>query len=384
MSAIEYVFVTMLLVNLMLGSVFLVSWLSISRKTYVLLWSLTFWLATLNVLTNAGRELFSSNQTYWIFVNSLSLLVQGFALAGYRQRAGWKAFPGWLFGYGLTIEVVLFYFTVLQPHFGIRVALLPFSALLMSLACIYTLCQAQRKLRPAEWSCATMLGLFALVETAVCGVALMHGVEQQQAYTLLYQKINYLTMPAAYAGLGAFSVLMLADDLAAKMRSLAYTDDLTKLLNRRGLNEAFRRRLSKNAKQPDTTFIAVADIDHFKAINDSHGHEVGDLALKTVARVLEQHTREQDLVGRLGGEEFALVLQAEDLPSAAAMIDHLRAVIETETFHVQGQALKMTASFGLVQYRPQQRNVFDAIHLADALLYQAKNNGRNRVEVQPI
>ena len=382
MSAVEYVFVTMLLVNIMLSSVFLVSWLSISRKTYVLLWSLTFGIAAINVLTNAFKATFSSQDVYWIFVNTLSLIVQGLAVAGYRQRSGLSAFPRWAPFYIVIIEATLCYFTVISPHFGIRIAILPISAIFMSLACAYTLVTVPRKLRPAEWSNVGMLCLFGLVQIAVAVVGIANGAERQAEYAALYQQVNFLTMPAAYAGLGTFAVLMLADDLAAKMRSLAFTDDLTKLLNRRGLKEAFTKRLQLPLSQHQSLFIAIADIDNFKTINDNYGHDVGDLTLKKVAKLLELHTPQGTIIGRLGGEEFAIILRADDLPQATAVLERLREEISEQRFTVQDGYLNITASFGVVSYHTDYRNLFDALRVADNLLYQAKNSGRNKVEAK--
>jgi len=381
MRAVEYIFVTMLLTNIMLGSIFLVSWLSISRKAYVLFWSLAFWMAVVNILLNAGRSLFPTAEIYWVTVNFTSLIVQALSLAGFRQRAGMNPIPFWMMFYIIFIELLIIYFTLINHHMGIRVAIMPYSAVLLAACCIYTINQVNRKLRPAEWGIVTIYSIFAILQFIAASAALMQGAEADEYYYKIYQQVNFLVMPAAFCGLGLFAVLMLADDLAAKMRSLAYNDPLTKLLNRRGIEVTFKKLINKVSRDKLPLFVVLADIDHFKVINDTYGHQMGDFALQHLSGLLQRQVREDDIVGRLGGEEFVIIIQAEDISAAEHFTERLRQQIESHAITCQQQSITMTVSFGVIQLNEKYDNVFDAINDADELLYTAKNTGRNKVIV---
>ena len=381
MSAVEYIFVTMLLTNIMLGSIFLVSWLSISRKPYVLYWSLAFWMAVVNILLNAGRAIFSSPEIYWLIVNLTSLIVQTLSLAGFRQRVGFKPIPLWVIFYVIIIELLIIYFTLIDHHMGIRVAIMPYSAVLMAAACIFTINRVSRKLRAAEWGIVIIYSIFAMLQFIAATAALLQGAEADQYYYRLYQQINFLAMPAAYSGLGLFAVLMLADDLAAKMRYLAYHDPLTKLFNRRGIKEEFSKLIGKNSANELPLFVVLADIDHFKEINDNYGHQVGDYALQQFSTLLTGQIRCDDIVGRLGGEEFVIILQVDDLSAAEHFTERLRECISDHLMAFDDYSVSMTASFGVIQLDEAYDDIFDAINDADELLYTAKQTGRNKVIV---
>jgi diguanylate cyclase (GGDEF)-like protein len=170
-----------------------------------------------------------------------------------------------------------------------------------------------------------------------------------------------------------------------RMEELALTDGLTGLPNRRallnramsGLGTARRKRLPYG--------VAMADIDHFKAINDTHGHAAGDQALQRLGRLLEDSLRASDEVGRWGGEEFLILLPETDEAEALRVAERLRAAVEEEPFVIEGEVtLKVTISIGVaaLDAPAQSALVLDAlIRMADDALYRAKDAGRNRVEV---
>lgn len=164
----------------------------------------------------------------------------------------------------------------------------------------------------------------------------------------------------------------------AELRGLALTDQLTKLHNRHFLIDAAYLAMSEARRHRHPLSLLVVDVDRFKAINDSHGHQMGDAVLTQIAAILRQTTRGEDIVARFGGEEFVMVLPYCSLDDAAVKAEHLRAAIE----RARPSGLLVTVSIGLTSMENAADNTFDGMFKrADAALYRAKSEGRNRVVV---
>ncbi|MFZ5636186.1 MAG: diguanylate cyclase [Pseudomonadota bacterium] len=176
---------------------------------------------------------------------------------------------------------------------------------------------------------------------------------------------------------------------AQQMRRLAMTDELTGIPNRRAILERLRRRLAGGDAAP--TAVLIFDIDHFKIINDRRGHDVGDAVLRSVADAARREVAGAALrtlgadgeIGRIGGEEFLVLLEAADATKATAVGERLRAAIEALRIDVGGEELRVTISVGGSPVRPGSDRVEDALKRADLALYRAKEAGRNRVDWQP-
>lgn len=159
-----------------------------------------------------------------------------------------------------------------------------------------------------------------------------------------------------------------------QLERLAITDQLTGLANRLRLDRTLDEERSRSARYGGSFCVAMLDIDHFKLVNDRYGHQIGDQVLTGFARILEAHTREVDVVGRWGGEEF-LVISRDGLEGALLLAEKLRRAIRAHVFAVVG---KKSASFGVAQFRSDE-TVAEVIARADAALYLAKQGGRDRV-----
>ncbi|MCW8998977.1 MAG: hypothetical protein OQK04_09705, partial [Kangiellaceae bacterium] len=241
MSGSDYIFVTMLFFSIMLSVIFFIAWKTMEDSPHALTWSIVFLIAIINSIFNVGRELFPNRDIYWILVNATSLLQQGLALAGFRQRARLPAFPAWLIGYLVFIELLIIWFTIVDHHMGLRMAFTPFSAVIVLSACAIVIARSNHRLRAAEIGAIYVFVIYALVQLLSGSAALMQGAEQDEIYLSYYQQINFVAAPPAYAGIGLFSIFILADDLSHKMQRLAITDQLTGAMNRRGFDEAVRR-----------------------------------------------------------------------------------------------------------------------------------------------
>ncbi|WP_405452044.1 diguanylate cyclase [Paenibacillus sp. HJGM_3] len=161
-------------------------------------------------------------------------------------------------------------------------------------------------------------------------------------------------------------------------RRLADSDDLTGLYNRRYVIRAFEEAAKKPESMPIT--LLMLDLDHFKQVNDTLGHDAGDLVLKKFASILEHCFRPTDIIGRFGGEEFMVLLTHTNAEQARSAAEYVLKSIREHRFKVKDQTLGCTASLGLAQWNETEREPFEhLLRRADQALYEAKRSGRNRV-----
>lgn len=186
-----------------------------------------------------------------------------------------------------------------------------------------------------------------------------------------------------YAVGTAFLVMMMAQERAMRVhKDAASTDVLTGLFNRRGFVEASAAVIARAQAEATPVTVLIFDLDRFKSINDTFGHAVGDAALRVFSGALRAHMREGDVLGRLGGEEFVAILPSTAEEGAIAA-DRVRAAFMEAGAVVGGHALAATVSAGVAAVPAVAVNVDALIAQADAALYRAKDNGRNRVEMAP-
>ncbi|AFA48570.1 sensor domain-containing diguanylate cyclase [Acetobacterium woodii] len=158
-------------------------------------------------------------------------------------------------------------------------------------------------------------------------------------------------------------------------------DMLTKVYNRRSFFELAEEAFFENRQDEEDSAVMMLDIDYFKKINDAYGHTLGDMALTEFGMVCSKSIRKTDLIGRIGGEEFAIYLMATQLDNALILAKRLRHNVENiELFCENGEKVQFTVSIGVSQIMPTDNNLDDALRRADSALYEAKRKGRNRVE----
>ncbi|MCC6001333.1 MAG: GGDEF domain-containing protein [Pararhodobacter sp.] len=160
--------------------------------------------------------------------------------------------------------------------------------------------------------------------------------------------------------------------------SEASRDQLTGAMTRRAFNDALKKTFAMHQRHGGTATLLMFDLDHFKAINDTYGHAVGDAVLRKVARVVRGELRVEDSFGRLGGEEFAIILAHADATAAGEVAERIRRAIEAAQLPDMPQ-VAFTASFGLVPGDSALSSAAEWLEAADAALYRAKTSGRNRV-----
>jgi diguanylate cyclase (GGDEF)-like protein len=171
------------------------------------------------------------------------------------------------------------------------------------------------------------------------------------------------------------------EQLRAELHEQAIRDPLTGLYNRRYLNEALEREFSRAEREMYQVSILIMDIDHFKIINDTHGHQLGDKFLIAIADFLKNNSRGSDIACRYGGEEFILVLPGTETHAAYARAEHFRAEFAQIQIPHKMKDLSITVSMGVASYPIHAAKPEDLIVKADLALYQSKHNGRNRVTI---
>ncbi len=165
----------------------------------------------------------------------------------------------------------------------------------------------------------------------------------------------------------------------AQLSELVHTDTLTGIANFRFFIQALGQEMERTRRNGQPMGLVMVDIDFFKRINDSWGHEVGNRALVHIAQLMRQSVRKFDIPCRYGGEEFGIILPGTDLAGSMELAERMRKIIEASPLTVGDKDLFMTASLGIqVYYAGQADTPEDLVKKADEYLYQAKNEGRNR------
>lgn len=174
-------------------------------------------------------------------------------------------------------------------------------------------------------------------------------------------------------------------NLERQIRHMASIDPLTSVLNRRAFMERLDAEANRARRKKIAFSFVITDIDYFKKINDTFGHQAGDIVLQRFSKKLSDSLRSYDFVGRYGGEEFTICLPHTETPQARNVAERLRKSIEKMNMKLPGEAdpVKITASFGVASYHPNSDDNLDSlVRRADRALYEAKSQGKNRVCVE--
>jgi diguanylate cyclase (GGDEF)-like protein len=174
-------------------------------------------------------------------------------------------------------------------------------------------------------------------------------------------------------------------DAHSQVRNLALTDGLTNLLNRRAFSVMLTRAFMEAERYRTPLCLIMADVDHFKSLNDRFGHLMGDRLLQETATLISQAIRTADVAARYGGEEFAIILPRTDLAQAMILAARIRETLQHHPFDIHGTRITLTLSLGIARApHPAMATADDLVAAADAALYEAKARGRNRVEVHHV
>lgn len=177
-----------------------------------------------------------------------------------------------------------------------------------------------------------------------------------------------------------FSLTLRRIQLYEEVEKTALTDSLTEIYNRRYLMQRMLEEIERANKKKSKVSIFMIDVDYFKRINDEFGHLTGDQVLVLIAQIIKANTREIDIVGRYGGEEFCIVLPDTDKEGALLAAERIRGAVATTPLKVYDAQLKVTVSIGIATFPKDGLQISELIDRADHALYKAKEHGRNRIE----
>ncbi|HVZ15914.1 MAG TPA: GGDEF domain-containing protein [Terriglobales bacterium] len=278
--------------------------------------------------------------------------------------------------------VGLVYYTHIDPSFearsllmsgvSISVAILSFSVLVG---------YADAAVRIPCLATASLYAVFIVMTVMRCvGILFWHLPNNFFVFSTS-QFIGLLGFYILIAGIPVGYFWMASTRLYANQELLAKTDPLTGLLNRRGLEDQAQREIERSRRHGTSLAVLAIDLDHFKRINDQHGHEVGDAALCSVAKTLTAAMRAEDAAARPGGEEFIALLANTGKENAKAIAERLRSMLESMHIDANRNQLRLTASFGIAVFSSGD-TFHSMLRRADQALYAAKLAGRNCVMLE--
>jgi diguanylate cyclase (GGDEF)-like protein len=381
-SPVFYILVALTFTSAMISITFFIAWKTLGEKPYALSWAVGFLAATFQWFFNLVAAWFPSPEIHWLTVNALALVLVTLGLRGHCQRTECKRLPNNLWPIAAVVYAAVVWSTVIDKHVGISMAVIPGIAAITLFLSALMILRHREKPRPAEVAAAITMVVFGLAQMTASGMALQQGALGDESFRTLYIHFNFLTLPAGYAGMSMFVIFMLASDLSEQMKEIAIHDQLTDVLNRRGFGEQAAIAFATARRSSRPVSVVMTDIDRFKDINDDFGHAAGDSALCHFANLLKEDRRADDILARMGGEEFALVLPGVELRDAMKFADDLCAKIEASPFQIDDAAMPMTASFGVATISDKDTCMADVVVRADRALYRSKRAGRNRVDLE--
>lgn len=268
----------------------------------------------------------------------------------------------------------------LLPQDGFATPMVNFSAMgLLTLACAIDVWRRLRRHADRWLTLALSSPLFLVAALLLLRMVLLLRGHETHLSDATHGNVAWLwAVLVMILVLNATLAFLVLTRLILHIRRLTERDALTDALNRRAFAAVLAREQGQLGRGRGHALV-VLDIDHFKRINDSLGHAAGDAALRHLVQVVQSCLREADALGRLGGEEFGVLLPLTDLSGALVVAERLRVTLQSRPLEWQGQQQPMTASFGVAAARPDAVDAEEMLLRADQAMYRAKQAGRNRV-----
>lgn len=322
---------------------------------------------------------------------SVVLAQSSIALTAYLCLLGAREYMGKApLGHGvaaLALALLLataLFFTLVKPNVQVRIVLTGLVPGVIFIAAAHTLARGGFRKVPARYLFAATVGVhgaFLLVRPLLFKLAAPADASQPET-GMVAALSQFVVLESTMAlVLVAFGALMLTNEfITNELRHLAEVDPLTNVFNRRAFLTLLDKAIS-NAQRTQTTLpVLVMDLDHFKKVNDSWGHRAGDDVLRHFVMLAQRCLRKEDVMGRLGGEEFAIFLPNAGAGGAIAVAERLRAMVEAHPVVTEQRSIALTVSVGVTLCAGSE-SAGTALQRADEAMYLAKERGRNRVEM---
>ncbi|RJX30225.1 MAG: diguanylate cyclase [Oxalobacter sp.] len=367
----------------------LLNWRIQKRQPGVASWATGFIMAAIGVVLIGLRPFIPA----WLSVIVPNILLNGFWLAiwiGMRRFVD-KTQDGRLSAaalLGINLCFV-FYFLQIAPSLTARVIIFCVFNSMCAAMCAQEFFRQSRRQKNR--------GVFL----AGCGVCVIHiayaairitvTLQSGQIHDLLtagwVHKLAFVEGVVSSVALAFFLIMMTSQILREELEShqekleiLASTDVLSGTGNRRHFLETAEREIDRAHRYSRPLSLIMLDVDHFKKINDSHGHQYGDAVISTLGQMLVEKVRGHDIVCRIGGEEFAILMPETKLADAALIAERLRESLASTPMRFENnQEIPCTASFGVTELSSEDKSIYDLMPRADKGLYDAKHQGRNRI-----
>ena len=273
----------------------------------------------------------------------------------------------------LSINIGVFYY--LYDFYLMRAAIL-----ITNVVLLLTMTLKHVPMNPGRLSYGEKIALASVVISILCGLIVLIILKVTNHTFFYMSTLAAVQSIIAMLIMGGCMTIFLSDVSEMYYRE-SITDMLTGLFNRRHFFRQARVMMHSARRHKYPASLIICDVDHFKSVNDNHGHDVGDQVLIRFANEINSCVREEDLVARLGGEEFIIFMPQSNSQGAASLAERIRSATERLSFAGRQGRFNITASFGVVEVDSDQGDIESYVTSADAALYQAKGSGRNTVKV---
>lgn len=364
--------------SLLIGFALFVAWWQFGRRTHALIWALSFVAAAIGHGTRIiGGPLSGHSDLLAMLACHASIASFAFLTWGFRLRAARDnrlTFAFW----GVATAALLYCYFIIGGAEGRM-----FNRIITALSDVALVAVIVATIGGNSRLSNTVRWLFVAYGAYICSVALAAWLARDGGMIggPVFFAVLSIGTPTGMIATGLLTLLIVAADLAEELRRQAIADPLTGLLNRRGLEQQVAPVLASGRAVSRPLVVVLADIDHFKSINDRLGHAAGDAVIRAFAAHLHSAGRKGDLVARIGGEEFAMVLPGREIHEAVALVERLREGVPAALSGI-ASAENVTASFGIALVGDGE--TFEVtLGRADNALYRSKKAGRNAVTLEP-
>jgi diguanylate cyclase (GGDEF)-like protein len=387
-SRAQTLVLALLVLNLLLGTLSLVVGRGEHRSAALRWWGWGLLTYAAGLFTTVAASIGWISPIVAGFVgNSLVSIAPALCMIAIVSHTHYRA-PAWLIVPGIAITMAVLAWGNFADSNRLLVNLIAPTPIAVILFVIAAWVIARRGPVDARAACQFLAGISVLsvatwVARVVVMLALLGGTQDKERIDIV---ISLFAIMQMVNSVGAALSLMWIDVrlMQAELSRVAHTDHLTGLPNRRGVMLRFDEALARATRHGRPFALAVFDLDHFKQVNDRHGHAAGDAVLRAAGGTFANAKRAEDVLGRVGGEEFLVLFADQPIDAALEAAERLRqAIARTEVTH-EGRGIPLTVSGGIAMY-PDDGKDWDALFgAADRRLYGAKESGRNRVEWRDI